>query len=69
MTRRLPTLLVLAGTAMVALMVLLVVGTAAERTDAQAVAGGSVASVPKLAWRLPSEFERKWREQRKASRA
>jgi pimeloyl-ACP methyl ester carboxylesterase len=51
MTRRLPTLLVLAGAAMAALMVLLVVGTAPEKADAEAVAGGSSsASVPELAW-------------------
>ncbi len=41
MTRRLPTLLVLAGAAMAAVMVLLVVGTAPEKADAEAVAGGS----------------------------
>jgi pimeloyl-ACP methyl ester carboxylesterase len=50
MTRRLPTLLVLAGTAMAALMVLLVVGTAPEKVDAEAVADGSSASIPELAW-------------------
>jgi pimeloyl-ACP methyl ester carboxylesterase len=50
MTRRLPTLLVLAGIAMAALMVLVVVGTAPEKAYAEAVAGGSSTSVPKLAW-------------------
>ena len=51
-TRRLPTLLVLAGAAMAALMVLVVLGTAPEKADAQAVAAGgsSSASVPELAW-------------------
>jgi hypothetical protein len=51
MTRRLPTLLVLAGAAMAALMGLVVVGTAPEKADAQALAeGSSSAPVPELAW-------------------
>jgi hypothetical protein len=56
-TRRLPTLAVLVGAAMAALIMLMVVGTAPEKADAQAVAAGgsSSASVPELAWQPCSD--------------
>jgi pimeloyl-ACP methyl ester carboxylesterase len=56
-TRRVPTLVVLAGAAMAALMVLVVLGTAPEKAGAQAVAAGgsSSASVPELAWQPCSD--------------
>lgn len=41
----------MAGAVIAAVVVLVVMGTVPEKADAEAVAGGSSASVPELAWR------------------